>query len=203
MKKVIEEIIDTIESKETERRLKNATFKANRSTYKSNIEGINERLSETDNLDEYTKLNADLQKYQTALILLDRGEALSKKDGYYLPIGAYKMIRSDLESELDELKKEVAPKIAKLVSEIVDILDEYSDRADELSDLNRRAFKLYSSWGEGGNLERNELFNDGSSSDNANKILTRAYFKGVRKENRITSYKYYKGSSKDSSKAKR
>lgn len=176
MKKAVDNIRARIEAREASKEEKLSSFRNGIKLTEAKIEAITAELEEVDDPEKYKSLSDELKEEKLSLNALQIGYKRSQADGSFLPKEDYKEILNGLQSELDSIQAEHAPKIDKKLSELIALMDEYADEADELQDLANRAHKLYSRGGNPIILDIRALFTKSRSPLNWLQVFTLPYF---------------------------
>lgn len=121
-----------IQKRETEakwqRELKDAQAKA---------ETIDARMKAADDPDEYKKLLREKTENEQFLEFLQNSKKAGRKPA--LDDTEFRAIETTINGKIDELQEEYAPKVKKAADELINILEDYYQRAYELDDITSQA----------------------------------------------------------------
>ena len=176
MKKKIDNIKSRIESLEANKETKINEVSNNKKLTQTKLATLQAELDETEDPMRYKDISAEITDCKTNLMLLERSIDRTKADGFFLSRDEYKELLSELRSELSELQEEHAPKIEKKISELVAVMDSYSEEAEELQDLANRTHRLYTRTGTAPILETRDIHSKVISPFNWFKVLSVPYF---------------------------
>ena len=147
MKKSIEEInsrLDTIETKKNEAIKKS---RADVKTYQDKIKQLEEEIQTADELEDYQAKRDELEKARDSLeFLQDRAKrALSDpRPGVFISKEDFRKWSDEIRAEALTIQEGTAPDIQKAFLKVVEAMDAYTEKINELEAVHDKLNHLYS-----------------------------------------------------------
>lgn len=143
------------------------------------LTALNEQLEQAQELPEYEKTRAAIKEQEAKLAFLNKRAAQADKQ--LLSDPEFRNIRAQADAEMQKLQEQFAPQINKKLSELVELLDKYTDAGHEIEAITAEARQLNKKPGEWIPLDNSrpktkEISNLTQDAYFYNKYLLLAYF---------------------------
>ena len=144
------------------------------------LTALNEQLEQAQELPEYEKTRAEIKEQEAKLAFLNKRAA--QADIQLLSDPEFKSILAQADADMKKLQEQHAPLISKKLSELIELLDKYTDAAYEIEAITAQARQLNKKPGQWMPLDNSRLKTReiGDLMQDAyfyNKYLLLAYYK--------------------------
>ena len=145
MKKEFEEISQLLDQRASQlNELRNKRLLEIREADKKYNE-LQKALDNAETADDFVRLKKELKEQEDQCRFLSSHK--NREPKYNLTKAEFNEIEKKITKELEALRTEYAPKIAKALESVIELADQYSDQAEALEDLSNRASHLARGFG--------------------------------------------------------
>lgn len=106
---------------------------------------LQKALDNAETADDFVRLKKELKEQEDQCRFLSSHK--NREPKYNLTKAEFKDIQNKIEKELEALRTEYAPQIAKALESVIELADQYSEQAEALEDIEDRASHLATGFG--------------------------------------------------------